>query len=246
MSFKDHFSKQSATYTQFRPTYPPELFTFLAEQSPNREHALDTACGNGQAALALAAYFQKVTAADASENQINHAQPHPKVTYVIAPAEACGLPDHSVDLLTVAQAIHWFDFDRFYAEAKRVLKPGGLLAVMGYALFSIKPEVDAVIDKLYGPMLDEFWPPERKWIEEKYQTLPFPFEDIDHPQFHINASWTAQHVLGYLKSWSAVVRYTDHHGNNPVDAITPEFIEAWGDKETLEAKWPIIMRLGRV
>lgn len=124
MTFKDHFSTQSAVYTQFRPSYPSQLFAFLADQAPARHHALDTACGNGQAAVALTDYFDRVSATDASENQIKHAVAHPRITYAVAPAESCGLPDASLDLLTVAQAIHWFDFDRFYEESRRILKPG--------------------------------------------------------------------------------------------------------------------------
>src|ERR1700712_181091 len=172
MSFKDHFSGHAAVYASFRPTYPAALFDFVLSLTPGRALAWDCATGNGQAALGLADAFEHVIATDASAAQLEHALAHPKIEYRQAPAEDSGLAAGSVDLITVATALHWFDFDRFYAEARRVLAPGGALAAWAYNLPRVTPEVSALIDHLAREVVGTYWPPERKWVDDDYHDVP--------------------------------------------------------------------------
>ncbi len=191
MAFKDHFSTQAATYAAARPTYPEALFSFLAAQSPAMETALDVATGNGQAALGLAPHFTRVIACDASQAQIDKAQPADNVTYHCAGADALPVEDGSIDLITVAQALHWFPLDEFYAEVRRVLKPGGLIAAISYGVQQFDdPALNAAIHALYDGVLGDYWPPERFHIETEYRDLPFPFEQLETPDFPMPATWT--------------------------------------------------------
>ena len=178
LSFSDHFSQQADDYARFRPTYPAALYDYLASLTPQHDRAWDVGTGNGQAVFGLARHFRSVIATDPSEQQIALAAPHERVTYRVAPAEHSGLEDQSIDLSTAAMAVHWFDLDRFYAEARRVLKPDGLLAVWCYNLTEITPEVDAVMESYYHNVLGEFWPPQIGRVDEHYRTLPFPFTEI--------------------------------------------------------------------
>jgi len=247
MGFKDHFSGHAADYTRYRPTYPPELFTWLAQQAPARTLAWDCATGNGQAALGLAAHFDAVIATDASANQIAAASAHPRVRYAVAPAEASGIAAHSVDLITVGQALHWFDFPAFYAEAARVLKPGGVLAAWCYGLMQVSPAIDAAVWRLYEPITGAYWPPERRYVEEQYRTLPFPLDEIAAPPFAMEADWTLAQLTGYLGTWSAVQRYRKECGADPLALIADELAAAWGEAEIRRrVTWPLFMRVGQV
>ncbi len=203
MNFQDHFSKQADRYTQFRPHYPAELFRFLATLPARTERAWDCGTGNGQAAVVLAEFFDEVVATDPSAGQIEHACEHPRVRYQVAPAEAVPLADGSTDLVTVAQALHWFDHPRFYDEVRRVLRPAGAIAAWGYGLAVITPEVDAVVQHLYADLLGPYWPPERRKIEERYATIPFPFAEVPDPGFAMAAEWSLDDLLGYLGTWSS-------------------------------------------
>ena len=176
MSFKDHFSNQAADYARFRPRYPREMFEYLGTTAPGRKLAWDCATGNGQAAVELAEVFDRVIATDASEKQIANAQPHERVEYRVAPAEESSVESDSIDVIVVAQALHWFDLDRFYAEARRVLKPRGVLAASAYNLLRIEPAIDAIVDRYYHEVVGPFWPPERKLVEN-FGDLPFPFHE---------------------------------------------------------------------
>ncbi|WP_127475388.1 class I SAM-dependent methyltransferase [Sulfurivermis fontis] len=246
MGFKDHFSGHAADYTRYRPGYPYALFAWLAQQAPGHERVWDCATGNGQAALGLAAHFDAVIATDASANQIAAATAHPRVRYAVAPAEASGIAAHSVDLITVGQALHWFDFPAFYAEAARVLKPGGVLAAWSYGLMQISPAVDAAVWRLYEPITGAYWPPERRYVEEQYHTLPFPLDEIAAPSFAMEAQWTLEQLLGYLGTWSAVQRYRKERGNDPLQLIADELAAAWGGADTVRrVVWPLSMRVGR-
>jgi ubiquinone/menaquinone biosynthesis C-methylase UbiE len=180
MSFKDHFSAQAADYAKFRPGYPRELFNYLASIAPGRQLAWECGTGNGQAAVALASVFDRVIATDASEKQITNAEPHERVEYRVAPAEDSGIESETLDLIMVAQALHWFDLERFYAEARRVLKVNGVLAASAYNLLHIEPTVDEIVNRYYYEVVGPFWPPERKLIEQ-FANLPFPFHKIDPP-----------------------------------------------------------------
>jgi SAM-dependent methyltransferase len=244
--FKDHFSAQATNYARYRPSYPEALFVYLASLPAEHRLAWDCATGNGQAAHSLAAYFGRVVATDASAEQISHAFPHPQITYRNEPAERTTLRPTSVDLVTVATAIHWFDFDAFYAEVRRVLGPGGVLAVWSYSLLRISPEVDAVIDHYYQEVVGPHWPPERRYIDEGYRTLPFPFEEIPAPSFAMTLQWTLAEVLGYLSTWSARRQYMKEHGTDPVDEIRGALSDVWGAPEVpRSSRWQLYLRLGR-
>ena len=247
MTFKDHFSGHAASYAAFRPGYPPALFDFVVSLTPGRDLAWDCATGNGQAALSLAGFFEKVVATDASRQQLDQALPHPRVEYRVAPAEDSGLPDGSVDLLTVAQALHWFDFDRFYAEARRVLRPGGAIAAWSYNLLRGTPEISALVDRLAGEITGTYWPPERHWVDEEYRTIPFAFPEIPAPVFHHTESWNLERLVAYLRTWSSVVRYQAATGEDPLARLAPELAAAWGDPEaTRVLDWPIYVRAGTI
>ncbi len=246
MTFKDHFSGHAASYAAYRPGYPPELFEFVVSLTPGRALAWDCATGNGQAALSLAQVFEKVIATDASRQQLDEALPHPRVEYRVAPAEDSGLADGSVDLLTVAQALHWFDFDRFYREAHRVLAPGGAIAAWSYNLLRGTPEVSALIDRLAGEITGAYWPPERRFVDEEYRTIPFAFPEVPAPVFHHRETWNLERLVAYLRTWSSVVRFEAATGEDPVARIAPELAAAWGDpEETRILTWPIFVRAGR-
>jgi len=247
MSFKDHFSGHAGSYASFRPGYPPELFDFVASLPQGRTLAWDCATGNGQAALDLAERFDHVVATDASFRQLEHAAPHPRVEYRQALAERSGLADGSVDLVTVATAVHWFDFDRFYAEVERVLAPGGALAVWAYDLARISPELDVLVDRLGREIVARYWPPERRWVDELYRTLPFPFDEVEVPPFWIEETWDLERFLQYLGTWSATQRYVqENDGQDPRELIRPELEKAWGDPAAAQTlRWPMMMRAGR-
>ncbi len=247
MAFKDHFSGHADRYTQFRPRYPRELYQCLASLPARPGLAWDCGTGNGQAAVALAEFFDAVVATDPSQQQVNHAQAHPKVTYLVAPAEQSPLGDRSVDLVTVAQAIHWFDLDKFYAEVGRVARPGGVLAAWSYGLARIDPEVDRLVYHLYEDVLGRYWPPERHFVEDRYTTIAFPFAEIPTPEFSMTASWSLDDLLGYLGTWSSAQRYMAQHGADPLDPVRDDLLRAWGPPETKRAvNWPLFQRVGRV
>lgn len=246
--FRDHFSQLASRYADHRPHYPPELFAYLATVAPARELVWDCACGNGQASIDLARHFARVVATDASAKQIAAAKPHPKVEYRVAAADQSGLPDGSVDLVTVAQALHWFDLDAFYTEAKRVLRPGGLLAVWCYGVSSLDtPETDELFQDFYANQIGSYWPPERKLVEEGYRTLSFPFVELDAPQFKMQTRWTLPELTGYLSSWSGVHRYTEARGQSPLPQFEAQMLQAWGDPNRARViDWPLSLRAGQV
>lgn len=246
MSFKDHFSGHAADYASSRPGYPAALFTYLAGLPARRELAWDCGTGNGQAAVRLADAFARVVASDASAGQLAHAEPHPRVEYRLGPAERVELADGSVDLVTVAQALHWFDFDRFYAEVRRVLAPGGALAAWTYKLLSVAPAIDRVLLHFAHQVVGPYWPPERRYVDEEYRTLPFPFADEAAPVFHGEERWDLPHYLAYVSTWSAVKRHTQATGHDPLPAFAAEVAAAWGEparERTISL--PIYLRVGR-
>ena len=243
MSFKDHFSGHADQYATARPTYPEELFSWIASSAPATQKVWDVGCGNGQASVALAAHFDSVLATDASDEQIAKALPSQNVEYRAAPAEKCPLPDASCDAVTVAQAAHWFDLEAFYREAKRVLKPGGLLAIWCYGIHTVDRETDAVVGTLYRETLGTDWPPERAYIEAGYSDLPFPFAQLAVPRFHLKVKWTADQLADYLSSWSATQRYIRRTGDDPVVAVRQWLRDEWvGARRCVQ--WPISMLAG--
>ncbi|WP_430405056.1 class I SAM-dependent methyltransferase [Fluviicola sp.] len=239
---KDNFSHSSSNYAKFRPTYPKGVFAFLETILTGREHVWDCATGTGQVAENLVDLFDEIEATDLSENQLKNAVSHSKIQYSQQIAEETNFPDHHFDCITVGQAIHWFDFERFYQEAQRVLKPTGLLVVLGYGNIQVgNEEIQKVIWKLYSETLDGYWDPERHFIDENYQTIPFPFEEISHPEFQIKNTWNREQLLGYLNTWSGVKHYKDKHQINPIDLILPVIPPF----DAVNVTFPVLMRIGK-
>jgi len=244
-NFKDHFSGHAGLYSRYRPDYPSTLFRFLSGQVKQHDLAWDCATGNGQAAFGLSPYFDCVIATDASAAQLDNAIRADNITYRVAPSEQSGIADASIDLVTVAQALHWFDLGAFYAEVKRVLKPGGILAAWSYNLPECSPEIDAQIKRLYTEIVGPYWPPERAHIETSYRNLPFPFDEQLAPKLAMQSKWNLEQLLGYLHTWSAVQRYMNERGSDPVSLIERELTEAWGDPEKKHLlRWPLKLRWG--
>jgi SAM-dependent methyltransferase len=245
-SFKDHFSDASDDYRSFRPRYPAELYAYLSGLCAAHGRAWDCATGTGQAAAGLAAYFAEVIATDASRSQIESAQGPDNVRFRVAQAEQSGIDSRSLDLVTVAQALHWFDLDAFRREVDRVLKPGGVLAVWIYGMLTIDQPVDERINYLYGPVLDDYWPAERRFIEQGYRQVEFPYPRVESPEFEMVEEWKLSQLLGYLNTWSAVKRFEQANTSNPVQALAAELVAAWGDPKTIKKTvWPLTVLLWR-
>ncbi|MBA57359.1 MAG: SAM-dependent methyltransferase [Pseudomonadales bacterium] len=244
--FKDYFSTASDDYKQYRPQYPLELYQYLADIAPATELAFDVGCGNGQASRALARHFQQVFASDASAAQIQQAEPHERVHYQVAPAEQINAPDASVDLITVAQAIHWFQHDAFFAEVDRVLKPNGILAAWGYQLLYTESGLDSLVETFHTEIIGPYWPPERALLDNGYTRIQFPYARLETPPFYMNAHWKFSHLIGYLNTWSAVKQYEQALGKNPVEEYFDDFTSAWGNPDQ-EKKivWPLILYAGK-
>jgi ubiquinone/menaquinone biosynthesis C-methylase UbiE len=246
MAFKDLFSGHAKDYALFRPHYPDALFQYLASLVNSHELAWDCATGNGQAAVALAKYFTHIVATDASQQQIQQAEKKENIDYLVTVAEKAALKSHSVNLLTVAQALHWFNFDKFYPEAKRVLIPAGVLAAWSYPLCRIDPEVDAVILRFYETIIGPYWAAERRFIDEAYTSIPFPFKRIITPQFSMEETWDLHQLINYINTWSAVKTYEKTDGLNPLHLIESELTQAWGNPTSSKLiHWPIHLLAGR-
>ncbi len=247
MTTSDHFTPVADQYAAFRPTYPEALFDWLAGIAPQRNAAWDCGAGSGQATAPLSARFASVIATDISSAQLASAPPHPNVEYRVARAESSGLADRSLDLVTVAQAMHWFDLPQFYAEVKRVLRADGVIAVWGYNRMLVgNEELQQALDRFYEETIGAYWPPERVHVETGYRDLPFPFARIEAPHFALYQDWTLEHLLGYLRSWSAVARYRAAHGHDPVSRLAEEIAPLWGDAAVRRITWPLFLHAGRV
>lgn len=246
MYFKDHFSGHAGLYSRYRPCYPTALYRFLSEAVDEHELAWDCATGNGQAALGLAPYFKQVIATDASSTQLEQAFSAATVEYRIATAEKSDIAGSTVDLVSVAQALHWFDLDAFHQEVRRVLKPGGILAVWNYNMLQCTPAIDAVLADLYESVVGRYWPPERRLIENNYRDLPFPYEEQLAPSFTMKTTWDLHQLYGYLQTWSAVQRYKQATGKDPLQQVAKELDQSWGEPEqTRTLYWPLSLRWGR-
>lgn len=237
MSFKDHFSGHASDYARFRPRYPRELFAYLASLAPHRELAWDCATGNGQAALGLAEHFARVTATDASEKQIANAREHPRVEYRVATAEESGLESQSIALISVAQALHWFDRAKFFAEAERVLEHGGILAVIVYNFFRTSPAIDDIANRFYNDVVGAYWDFERRDVENSYHDIEFPFMEVRAPEFRMTVTWSLEEVLGYIRTWSATKGFINANGFDPVDSLGEELRPLWTEARPVE--WPL-------
>ncbi len=242
---KDRFSKQASTYAKFRPSYPPELYEFVLERVVTRESAWDCATGNGQAASVLARHFKHVHATDISQQQLANAKNANNIQYQIANAENPPFGDNSFDLITVAQAAHWFNLKEFYHQVNRVGRPNGVIALWGYGLFRSLPEVDQKVQDFYAGTVGNYWDFERKHIEDGYSTLPFPFKEIEAPLFEIKREWMLSDLEGYLNSWSSVQNYIAAKGANPVKPLIQSLENLWPN-ESLQIRTPVFLKLGRI
>lgn len=243
----DHFSGHAADYARHRPSYPSGLFAWLAAQSPGLNQAWDCATGNGQAALALAAHFRRVHATDLSAEQLAQAASHPRIEYRQGPAEASGLAARSCELITVAQALHWFCNESFFAEVRRVLRPGGLFAAWTYTLLHGDPALTEIVTDYSTKVVGAYWPPQRRWVDLGYRGMPFPCADIAVPEFEIRRELTLDEVLDYLRTWSSTQRCLKETGVDPCLALRARLSELWpeqGGRKTIV--WPVILRCGRI
>lgn len=245
--FKDHFSQVAAGYAAHRPSYPVALVDFLAGLAPARRLAWDAGCGSGQLAVLLGEKFDRVIATDASAEQIARAVVHPRVAYACAPAEASGLADGVADLATAAQAAHWFDLPAYYTEVRRVVRPGGVVALISYGVVAAGHDADAVIQPFYRDVLARHWPPERHHVDEAYRTLAFPFREVVAPAFEIRLDWRLEDLVGYVGTWSAVWALERAEGPAPFAAFRRALADAWGSPTAVRTvRWPLALRVGRV
>jgi SAM-dependent methyltransferase len=245
-SFQDHFSDVAAAYAAHRPSYPPALVDFLARLAPARRLVWDAGCGSGQLSLLLTGHFERVVATDASPEQIARATAHPKVEYRCARAEASGLPERVADLVTAAQAAHWFDLPAYFAEVRRVTRPGGIVALISYGVVTADAALDAVIRPFYREVLGAYWPPERRHVDEGYRSLPFPFEELDGPSLEIRLDWRLEELVGYVGTWSAVWALERAQGQGSFATFRRELAKAWGPATVRTVRWPLALRVGRV
>ncbi|HTD84813.1 MAG TPA: class I SAM-dependent methyltransferase [Gemmatimonadaceae bacterium] len=248
MNFRDHFSERASLYAAYRPRYPDALFNFVARLTSEHKLALDCGTGNGQAAIGLAGRFDKVVATDPSTEQIKNATPHPKIEYRVAQSEASGLPTRSVNLVTAAQALHWFVPERFFAEAKRVLVADGAVAVWGYG----DPMLDGaplqeILHEYNRVLLEPYWAPERQLLLDGYRSIHFPFEEVAAPSFELRMNWTLPELAGYLRTWSATANYVSEHRTDPVARVEKALATHWGDPRAARViRWPLHIRAGKL
>jgi ubiquinone/menaquinone biosynthesis C-methylase UbiE len=242
---KDLFSTQAGIYAKYRPTYPAALIEYILSFVTEREAAWDCATGNGQTALLLAPYFKKIMATDVSEKQISHAIPDPVITYSVSTAEHSPFPDNSFNLITVSQAYHWFQFDAFFREATRTGKPGAVVAVWGYDLINTPDKrLDEAIHHFYTHTVGPYWDAERKYVDEKYESIPFPFRELPSKHFSIDVEWQIEDCTGYLNSWSSVQHFIKANQYNPVDELEKQLKEIWKEDEKRPFSFPLFLRIG--
>lgn len=243
---KDNFSTQSDKYAKYRPVYPSDLFAYLNSIVQNKQNAWDCGTGNGQVAFELAKTFDKVFATDISQSQIDNALKAENIFYSVQPAEKTNFNNQLFDLVVVAQAIHWFNFEQFYAEVKRTAKENALLCVVGYGKLEISEQIDDLINNFYENVIGEYWDKERKYIDENYKTIPFPFKEIQTPDFINIKHWTLEHLIGYLNTWSAVKHFIRQNQYNPVDKLQSEIEQLWDNDQSRQVRFPLLLRIGLI
>ncbi|WP_163399113.1 class I SAM-dependent methyltransferase [Flavobacterium fluviatile] len=242
---KDNFSKQATDYSKFRPQYPDEMIEYIISFVVNKFTALDVGTGNGQVAHKLSAYFKKVFATDISQKQLDNAIQAENIIYHNESAEKTFFENSLFDLIVVAQAVHWFDFDLFYKEIYRILKPEGIFAVLGYGLFSTNPDSDKILKHFYYDIVGTYWDSERKYLDENYATIPFPFEEIPAEKFQNQFIWTFEELVGYLQTWSSVQHYISKNNQNPIDLIYDDLKISW-QKNDMKVIFPLLLRIGKL
>lgn len=246
-SFQDRFSQVAGGYASYRPRYPRELVEYLESVTARHDTAWDCGCGSGQLAVPLAERFERIIATDASTEQLAKAEAHPRVEYRCATAEASGLANASVDLITVAQAAHWFDRARFYDEVRRVARRGAVVALICYGVHRLDDAVDPVVQAFYGETLRGYWGPERRHVEEGYRGFEFPFAEFSAPAMELRADWTLPQMIGYIETWSAVWAMVKERGRGALDQLSEDLARVWGPAETVRTvRWPLGVRIGRV
>lgn len=247
MDYIRHFNQQAAHYLQFRPAYPDVLYQFLASLVKTKNRVWDVATGNGQAAQGLVKYFSAIFATDVNFSPLQVAPKHPAIHYLCCTAEQTPIKDHSMHLISIAQALHWFAHDSFYQEVRRVAHSEAIIAAWCYSLGRLTPAIDKCVDRLYYEILDAYWPKERQWIDEEYKTIPFPFKSIPSPSFFIEKKINFEQLVGYLLTWSAVKEYEKQNQSNPLMLCIDELRGAWGKAETeYVMRWPLHLRAARV
>lgn len=244
-AFKDRFSEQAKLYSDFRPEYPEALYEFIFSQVHDFELALDCGTGNGQMASGLANRFRDVIATDISDKQLAVAVKKSNINYIKSPAELCPCEPSSVDLVTAAQAAHWFNQEAFYNEVNRILKPQGLLVLCGYQLPAVDDQTDKLLSHFYSGVLGPYWDQERKQVDNAYSGMSFPYSKISCPEIHITTNWNAGHYLGYLNTWSALRQYRKQNNSNPLTAFTAELNKFWKEDQMKEVRFPVFVIAGR-
>ncbi|MGH7619895.1 MAG: class I SAM-dependent methyltransferase [Gemmatimonadaceae bacterium] len=242
----DHFSGVAKAYAAFRPHYPRELFDYVASIAPRHHRAWDCGAGSGQATTDLAERFDEVIGTDLSAEQIAKASARPNIRYLVAPAESVPIESGTVDLTTVAQALHWFDHAPFYDEVRRVSVPGAVIAAWTYASPRMEGDVGAALHRLMYETVGPYWPPERQYVEQEYRTIPFPFTRLESPRLVLEESWSLEQVAGYARSWSATARYVAARGSDPVVTFEARLRESWRGSTTRAITWPLVLIAGRV
>jgi ubiquinone/menaquinone biosynthesis C-methylase UbiE len=244
---KDLFSKQASLYARYRPVYPAGLFEYVLSFVHQKNIAWDCATGNGQAALVLADHFKKVYATDISEKQLQQAREKHNIVYSVAAAERTQFPGQLFDCITVAQAYHWFDFAAFQQELLRVAKPGAILAVWGYSLVICEDEtIDRRIKQFYREVVGPYWDKERKFVDDHYTTVPFPYEELTKKEFAIDVQWTPGNLEGYLNTWSSVQHFIRQNNYNPVTGFCESLQSLWQDDKPRKFYFPVFLRIGKV
>ena len=248
MKFKDHFSQRAALYAVYRPHYPDSLFTYLAGLTGEHKLALDCGTGNGQAAVPLAKHFARVVATDASSAQLANATSRVNVEYRLAASDKSGLPSQSVDLVTAAQALHWFNAPAFFDEAKRVLKRDSAIAVWGYGDPILETDsLQGLLHSFNRVKLEPYWSAERQILLDGYRTIEFPFAELTPPDFELSARWTLEELTGYIRTWSATASYVERHGVDPVSELERALAADWGNPaDRRDIKWPLHLRVGKL
>lgn len=241
---KDLFSSQSSEYAKFRPTYPPALIQEIISLCPSPNLAWDAGTGNGQFANLISPHFARVVATDISEKQLANAVQKPNIEYSVSNSLHVNIADHHCDLVTVAQAVHWFKFDEFYAEVRRVLKKDGILALVSYGLMDAEPKVNDIILDFYHNTLRDCWDPERRYIDEEYKTIPFPFEEIQLKNHSMPYTWDIDQLIGFFSTWSGLQHYRKKYNRDPLPELRQRFLETGLTEFKLE--FPIYTRVARL